>query len=81
MNNSNQSKTMSVVLIVGLLITVTLIVFLAVMNAQKDVEEVRKIKETEVIAGQNAEDLGNAMQGVKEDIEAGYEDLDHAIEE
>ncbi len=77
----SDKKHMNVALLIGLLITVVLIVSITIMSAKKDAEEVQKLKEAEVIVNQETEDLGNAMQGVKEDIEAGYEDLDSAIGE
>ncbi len=67
------------VFLVVLIISVALIVGLAVFSARKDVEEVQKIQETEVIQQQNAQELGEAMQGIRNDVEQGYEDLEQQI--
>ncbi|MCR5251336.1 MAG: hypothetical protein K6E50_12080 [Lachnospiraceae bacterium] len=71
---------MSIVLIVALLLTVAIVIGLSVMTAKKNAEEAQRIKEMEVIRDQNAQELGDAMQGIKSDIEAGYEELDLQVE-
>ncbi len=65
--------------IVLLLASVAVIIILAVWSAKKDVDQVQKIKQTEIIQEQKAEELGGAMQGIKDDIEQGYQDLDDQI--
>ncbi len=65
--------------IVLLLASVAVIIILAVWSAKKDVDQVQKIKQTEIIQEQKAEELGDAMQGIKDDIEQGYQDLDDQI--
>lgn len=72
-------KKGSVVLIAGLLISVALIIGLAVMSAKQDVDEVKKIQETEVIHEQKATEMKDAMDSVTDSIESGYEDLDSQI--
>ncbi|MBR3306382.1 MAG: hypothetical protein IKI75_03885 [Lachnospiraceae bacterium] len=72
-------KKGSVVLIAGLLISVALIIGLAVMSAKQDVDEVKKIQETEVIQEQKATEMKDAMDSVTDSIESGYEDLDSQI--
>jgi len=72
-------KKGSVVLIAGLLISVALIIGLAVMSARQDVDEVKKIQETEVIQEQKATEMKDAMDSVTDSIESGYEDLDSQI--
>ena len=65
--------------IVLLIISVAVIILIAVWSAKQDVEQVQQIKQQEVIQEQNAEELGDAMQGIKDDIEQGYENLDEQI--
>ncbi|MBR3524959.1 MAG: hypothetical protein IKO11_03845 [Lachnospiraceae bacterium] len=77
----NKKGNGSVVMLVFLLISVAVIILIAVMSAQKDVEQVQKLKEAEVIQNQRTEELRDAMQGIKSDIEAGYEDLDLQIDQ
>ncbi len=67
--------------LVILIISVLVVVLLAVWSAKQDVAEVEKIKQAEVIQEQKTEELGDAMQGIKADIEQGYEDLDSQISE
>ena len=67
--------------LVILIISVLVVVLLAVWSAKQDVAEVEKIKQDEVIQDQKAEELGDAMKGIKADIEQGYEDLDSQISE
>ena len=67
--------------IVLLLVSVAVIILLAVWSAKQDVKELEQIKQQEVIQEQNAQEMGDAMQGIKDDIEQGYEDLDKQIEE
>ncbi len=68
-------------MLVFLLISVAVIILLAVISAQKDVEQMQKLKEAEVIQNQRTEELRDAMQGIKNDIEAGYGDLDLQIDQ
>ena len=65
--------------IVLLIVSVAVIILIAVWSAKQDVEQVQQIKQQEVIQEQNAEELGDAMQGIKDDIEQGYENLDEQI--
>ena len=65
--------------IVLLIVSVAVIILLAVWSAKQDVQEVQKIQEMEVIQEQNAQELGDAMQGIKDDVEKSYEDLDDQI--
>ena len=67
--------------IVLLLGSVAVIILLAVWSAKQDVKELEQIKQQEIIQEQNAQEMGDAMQGIKDDIEQGYEDLDKKIEE
>ena len=67
--------------IVLLLVSVAVIILLAVWSAKQDVKELEQIKQQEIIQEQNAQEMGDAMQGIKDDIEQGYEDLDKKIEE
>ena len=67
--------------LVILIISVVVVILMAVRSASEDVKEVEKIKQAEVIREQQAEELGDAMQGIKDDIEQGYEDLDKQISE
>ena len=67
--------------IVLLLVSVAVIILLAVWSAKQDVKELEQIKQQEVLQEQNAQEMGDAMQGIKDDIEQGYEDLDKQIEE
>ena len=67
--------------LVILIISVLVVVLLAVWPAKQDVAEVEKIKQAEVIQEQKTEELGDAMQWIKADIEQGYEDLDSQISE
>ena len=67
--------------IIFLLISVAVIILVAALSAKQDVAQVERVKETEVITQQKTEELGDAMQGVKDGIEAGYEDLDTKISE
>ncbi|MBR6257805.1 MAG: hypothetical protein IKR23_10540 [Lachnospiraceae bacterium] len=67
--------------IVLLLVSVAVIILLAVWSAKQDVKELEQIKQQEIIQEQNAQEMGDAMQGIKDDIEQGYEDLDKQIEE
>lgn len=67
--------------IVLLLVSVAVIILLAVWSAKQDVKELEQIKQQEIIQEQNAQEMGDAMQGIKDDIEQGYEDLDNQIEE
>lgn len=67
--------------LVILIISVLVVVLLAVWSAKQDVKEVERIKQAEVIQEQKTEELGDAMQGIKADIEQGYEDLDNQISE
>ena len=66
--------------IVLLLVSVAVIILLAVWSAKQDVKELEQIQQQEVIVEQNAQEMGDAMQGIKNDIEQGYEDLDQQIE-
>jgi len=67
--------------IVLLIASVAVIIILAVWSAQQDAKELERIKQQEVIQERQAEELGDAMQGIKDDIEQGYEDLDKQISE
>ncbi len=67
--------------LVILIISVVVVILMAVWSASEDVKEAEKIKQAEVIQEQQAEELGDAMQGIKADIEQGYEDLDDQINE
>lgn len=69
------------IFLVCLLVSVAVIILIAVMSAQKDVEQVQKLKEAEIIQKQQTEELRDAMQGIKSDIEAGYENLDLQIDQ
>ncbi len=77
----NKKGNGSPIMLVFLLISVALIILLAVISAQKDVEQMQKLKEAEVIQNQRTEELRDAMQGIKNDIEAGYGDLDLQIDQ
>ncbi len=77
----NRKSNGSMIFLVCLLISVAVIILIAVMSAQKDVEQVQKLKEAEIIQKQQTEELRDAMQGIKSDIEAGYENLDLQIDE
>ena len=77
----NRKSNGSMIFLVCLLVSVAVIILIAVMSAQKDVEQVQKLKEAEIIQKQQTEELRDAMQGIKSDIEAGYENLDLQIDE
>ncbi|MCR4642309.1 MAG: hypothetical protein K5697_09805 [Lachnospiraceae bacterium] len=77
----NKKGNGSPIMLVFLLISVAVIILLAVISAQKDVEQMQKLKEAEVIQNQRTEELRDAMQGIKNDIEAGYGDLDLQIDQ
>ncbi len=77
----NKKGNGSPIMLVFLLISVAVIILLAVISAQNDVEQMQKLKEAEVIQNQRTEELRDAMQGIKNDIEAGYGDLDLQIDQ
>ena len=75
-NISRGTGFLVIVLVVG-----ALIILLAVWSAGQDVKEYEQIKHQEVIQEQRAQEMGEAMQGIKEDIEHGYEVIDDEIAE
>ena len=77
----NKKSNGTGIFLVCLLISVAVIILIAVMSAQKDVQQVQKLKEAEIIQKQQTEELRDAMQGIKLDIEAGYDMLDQSIDE
>ncbi|MBR1471509.1 MAG: hypothetical protein IJ600_07710 [Lachnospiraceae bacterium] len=67
------------VFLVVLIISVLLVIYFAVTSATKDLKEYQQMQETAAANEEQVQELGDAMQDIKSDIEAGYEDLDKQL--
>ena len=65
--------------LVVLLISVLLLIYFAVTSASKDLKEYQEAQDQINANQEQVDEMGEAMQGIKDQIEQGYEDLDQKI--
>ena len=67
------------VFLVVLLVSVLLLIYFAVNSATKDLKELQQTKDQISASEEYANDMGESMQEIKNQIEQDYEDLDQQI--
>ena len=67
------------VFLVVLLISVLLVIYFAVTSASKDLKEYQQAQDQISANQEEVEEMGEAMQEIKNQIEDGYDQLDQQI--
>lgn len=74
------NKKGSVVGIIALILAVAVTVMIAVFSAKKDVDEMQEMQKTINSNEEYVQEMGDSIQNINDDIQAGYDQLDGAIE-